>query len=62
LESNIINHTYNVKNATWKIHIGLFKIKIKIKMKCMDLIVHISLSFLEGKNETWHLKKKFIKK
>jgi hypothetical protein len=28
----------------------------------MDLIVHISLSFLEGKNETWHLKKKFIKK
>jgi len=27
----------------------------------MDLIVHISLSFLEGKNETWHLKKKSLK-
>lgn len=28
----------------------------------MDLIVHISLSFLEGKNETWHFYKKNIKK
>ncbi len=25
----------------------------------MDLIIHTSLSFVEGKNETWHFAKTF---
>jgi hypothetical protein len=48
--------TYNIKNAFKFYFVFILELKY---IRCMDLIVHTSLSFCKGKKETWNFVKMF---